>query len=259
MQRETVDIFISGGGIAGLVAAAAFGDAGFSVLLVDPAPPPTESGGPKRRPALHRLPATRPRSLRTDRPLGHAGPARHPARCAAHRRHRGLAARDPRNPHLRRHRHRRRPVRLEPAQLADAGAGAELHRATAQHPLAPGHRLSSMLTRTPRGHRHPDRRPPDPRQTGDRRRRPRLAGARGRRDRRAKQPATGKRRWPSRVTHPLPHGNVSTEIYNQGGAFTTVPLPDHQGSPASAIVWMNPGARALELAHDGRPQPSTPR
>ena len=33
MPVERVDIFISGGGIAGLVAAAAFGHAGFSVLL----------------------------------------------------------------------------------------------------------------------------------------------------------------------------------------------------------------------------------
>ena len=36
------DILISGGGIAGLTAAAAFGRAGFSVLCVDPAPPVTE-------------------------------------------------------------------------------------------------------------------------------------------------------------------------------------------------------------------------
>ncbi len=35
------DIVISGGGIAGLTAAAAFGKAGFSVLCVDPAPPIT--------------------------------------------------------------------------------------------------------------------------------------------------------------------------------------------------------------------------
>ena len=35
------DILISGGGIAGLTAAAAFGAAGFSVICVDPAPPVT--------------------------------------------------------------------------------------------------------------------------------------------------------------------------------------------------------------------------
>src|SRR5690606_21968633 len=36
------DILISGGGVAGLTAAAAFGSAGFRVICVDPAPPVTE-------------------------------------------------------------------------------------------------------------------------------------------------------------------------------------------------------------------------
>lgn len=50
------------------------------------------------------------------------------------------------------------------------------------------------------------------------------------------------------VSHPIPHGNVSTEIYNVGGPFTMVPLPDVNGSPASAIVWMNPSAEARRVA-----------
>ena len=50
------------------------------------------------------------------------------------------------------------------------------------------------------------------------------------------------------ATHALPHNRVSTEIYNQGGAFTTVPLPDVDGQPCSAIVWMNDGATAQSLA-----------
>ncbi|MBM7068179.1 FAD-dependent monooxygenase [Actibacterium sp. 188UL27-1] len=50
------------------------------------------------------------------------------------------------------------------------------------------------------------------------------------------------------VGHAIPHENVSTEIYNEGGPFTMVPLPDQDGQPASAIVWMNPSAKALELA-----------
>ena len=50
------------------------------------------------------------------------------------------------------------------------------------------------------------------------------------------------------AAHDLPHEDVSSEIYNSGGAFTTVPLADHQGEPASAIVWMQDGPRALELA-----------
>ena len=55
---ETTDILISGGGVAGLTAAAAFGTAGFSVICVDPAPPVTDAGRCGRRPAHDRLPAT---------------------------------------------------------------------------------------------------------------------------------------------------------------------------------------------------------
>lgn len=50
------------------------------------------------------------------------------------------------------------------------------------------------------------------------------------------------------VSHPVPHANVSTEIYNTGGPFTMVPLPDVNGQPASAIVWMNPSAEAQRIA-----------
>lgn len=50
------------------------------------------------------------------------------------------------------------------------------------------------------------------------------------------------------ATHQAPHQNVSTEIYHEGGPFTMVPLADIDGIPASAIVWMNPGRRAVDLA-----------
>ncbi len=40
------------------------------------------------------------------------------------------------------------------------------------------------------------------------------------------------------VTHEAPHNNVSTEIHRSGGPFTLVPLPDHDGKPCSAVVWM---------------------
>jgi 2-octaprenyl-6-methoxyphenol hydroxylase len=49
------------------------------------------------------------------------------------------------------------------------------------------------------------------------------------------------------VTHPVPHENVSTEIHRSGGPFTLVPLPDYQGLPSSAVVWMERGPRASEL------------
>lgn len=50
------------------------------------------------------------------------------------------------------------------------------------------------------------------------------------------------------VSHPIPHENVSTEIHRAGGPFTLVPLPDWQGLPSSAVVWMETGPEALRLA-----------
>ena len=49
------------------------------------------------------------------------------------------------------------------------------------------------------------------------------------------------------VTHPIPHGNVSTEIHRTGGPFTFVPLPDLDGKPCSAVVWMENGPKAERL------------
>ena len=43
MARISTDILISGGGVAGLTAAAAFGSAGFNVICVDPEPPVTSA------------------------------------------------------------------------------------------------------------------------------------------------------------------------------------------------------------------------
>ena len=43
MDRIHTDIVISGGGVAGLAAAVAFGAAGFDVIVVDPAPPVTDA------------------------------------------------------------------------------------------------------------------------------------------------------------------------------------------------------------------------
>jgi len=55
------------------------------------------------------------------------------------------------------------------------------------------------------------------------------------------------------VTHPIPHENVSTEIHRRGGPFTLVPLPDHECSPSSAVVWMETSdkvARLMEMDTD---------
>ncbi len=50
------------------------------------------------------------------------------------------------------------------------------------------------------------------------------------------------------VTHDRPHDNISTEIHRSGGPFTLVPLPDHDGRPCSAVVWMERGPEAVRLA-----------
>ncbi len=49
------------------------------------------------------------------------------------------------------------------------------------------------------------------------------------------------------ATHPQPHHNVSTEIHLRGGPFTLVPLPDYDGQPCSAVVWMTDGPEAAKL------------
>jgi len=55
------------------------------------------------------------------------------------------------------------------------------------------------------------------------------------------------------VTHPIPHENMSTEIHRSGGPFTLVPLPDRDGMPCSAVVWMQDGPTALQLSRIGIP------
>ncbi|MGR3468245.1 MAG: FAD-dependent monooxygenase [Shimia sp.] len=49
------------------------------------------------------------------------------------------------------------------------------------------------------------------------------------------------------VTHDVPHNDVSTEIHRTGGPFTFVPLAPHEGRPCSAIVWMEPDVEAARL------------
>ena len=41
------------------------------------------------------------------------------------------------------------------------------------------------------------------------------------------------------VTHAMTHDNISTEVHKSGGPFTLVPLPDFEGTPSSAVVWMD--------------------
>ena len=58
-MTDRTDVFISGGGIAGLIAAAGFADLGFSVTLADPSPPPdsAEADGSDLRSTAYLQPA----------------------------------------------------------------------------------------------------------------------------------------------------------------------------------------------------------
>lgn len=49
------------------------------------------------------------------------------------------------------------------------------------------------------------------------------------------------------VTHQVPHQNISTEIHRTGGPFTLVPLPDLDGQSASSVVWMDKAAEVQRL------------
>ena len=49
------------------------------------------------------------------------------------------------------------------------------------------------------------------------------------------------------VNHPHPHSQVSIEVHKTGGPFTLVPLPDYHGQPSSAVVWMDTAAHIEKL------------
>ena len=245
-MTDPVDIFISGGGIAGLVAAAAFGRAGFTVCLADPAPPvdTAEADGSDLRSTAYLQPARD--LLETaglwDTLAPHATPldalrvidtTGWPPAPTATREISPDEQRDqPFGWNL--------PNWLTRKVLADhiatldrvdlrlgVGFKSLLQRDTAALiTLTDGTRLSARLTIAADGRASPLR---DAAGIG------------------VTTTRYGQKALAFSVTHPHPHENISTEIYNAGGAFTLVPLPDHQGGPASAVVWMNDGPRAAEL------------
>ncbi|RMD94591.1 MAG: UbiH/UbiF family hydroxylase [Alphaproteobacteria bacterium] len=247
MSREERDVVIAGGGLAGLIAAAAFAAEGFSVLLADPAPAGALPEG-ARGPDLRSTAFLRPAQALLERaglwealaPLATPLEALEavdttgwPPRIRARRLFRSdelgappfgwnLMNRPTREAVLA---HLRGQLRVELA----LGVGF-------RDMLA---RDEEMIVRLEDGRRIVARL---------------LVGADGR-DSAVREAAGiaarttryGQKALTFAVTHPEPHGNVSTEIYNEGGAFTLVPLRNHEGRPASAVVWMNDGAEAVRL------------
>ena len=244
MADENVDILISGGGIAGLVAAAAFGHLGYSVLIADPAPDEPDTGNMDLRSTAFLHPA---RTLLDqiglwDTLAPHTTPLNSLRVVDSHgwppeiREVRVFEASDLDTPSF-------------GWNLPNTRTRAELLRYIAKQPNIQrvGFGFQTMLTRTSEAIVTLS--------NGTRYRAKLVIGADGRASPvrhaagiTAETYRYGQKALAFSATHGLPHDHVSTEIYNEGGAFTTVPLPDHNGQPASAIVWMNPGPRAQALA-----------
>lgn len=247
MEQMTTDVLVSGGGVAGLTAAAAFGAAGFSVICVDPTPPVTDAaaaGADLRstaflQPSIPVLEAAGlwPRlapfaaPLRVMRIIDAGGPEPAP-----------------------------RLVRdFDSAEISDRPFGwnlpnwllrREMVAALGQMPnvrFLPGIATTGLLTREAEAL---------VRLSDGGTLRARLVIAADGRDSALRQAAGikvsttryGQKALAFSVTHPEPHQNISTEIHRSGGPFTLVPLPDHLGQPASAVVWMERGPEVQRLA-----------
>lgn len=247
MTAQTYDIVISGGGIAGLTAAAAFGTAGFSVLCVDPAPPVTEAAaeGADLRSTAFLQPARE--VLAAAGLWERLAPEAAPLRVM-----RIVDAGGPEG--------EARVIRdFDAAELSPEPFGWNLpnwllRRETVARleelpnvDFRPGTGTRSLFTRTG-----------EARVTlsDDTTARARLVIAADGRNSPMRQQAGigvrttrfGQKALAFAVTHPIPHENISTEIHRAGGPFTLVPLPDRDGMPCSAVVWMEEGRRALDLS-----------
>ncbi|MGC1494162.1 MAG: UbiH/UbiF family hydroxylase [Sulfitobacter sp.] len=238
------DILISGGGIAGLTAAAAFGTAGFDVVCVDPTPPVTErdKAGADMRSTAMLQPA---RAI-----LEAAGIWPHLAPHAAPLQIMRIVDAGGPDPEPRVTRE------FDACEISDQPFGwnfpnwllrRELLARLAELPnvdFRPGTGTTTLFTRTASARVG---------LTDESRITTKLVIAADGRDspmRTASGIAVHTQRYGQKalafaVTHPVPHYNVSTEIHRSGGPFTLVPLPDQDGMPCSAVVWMDDGPATM--------------
>ena len=247
MTAPDFDIVVSGGGVAGLTAAAVFGNAGFSVLCVDPAPPVTDrdAKGADLRTTAFLQPA---QAL-----LERAGLW---ARLAPHAADLQImrivdAGGELAEPRL--------TKEFDASDISDRPFGWNLpnwllRREMVAHlesldtvAFRPGTGFASLFTREVEARVGLS--------DGTTLRCRLVIAADGRNSpvREAtgigvKTMRYGQKALAFAVTHPIPHENVSTEIHRTGGPFTLVPLPDHEGRPSSAIVWMEDGPEVQRLA-----------
>jgi len=245
-MTTSCDILISGGGIAGLSAAAVFGAAGFDVICVDPAPPITArdvDGSDLRTTAflqpakglleqcgLWALLAPHAAPLEIMRIID-AGGEEPVARLTKDFRAADISD-QPFGWNLPNWLLRREMVaRLAELETVDFRPGTATtslftRTASARVGLSDGTRVEARLVVAADGRNSPMRE---------------AAGI----DVHTKR--YGQKALAFAVTHTVPHENVSTEIHRSGGPFTLVPLPDYEGKPSSAIVWMERGPKAQGL------------
>lgn len=235
MTQTDFDIIVSGGGVAGLVAACAFGSQGFSVICVDPSPPITDraAAGADLRTTAYLQPAQAfldrigvwPLVAQDAAPLQvmrivDAGQERQ-------------VKRD-----------------FDASDISDAPFGwnvgnwvmrAGLVTRLSQLPnveFLPGVATQNVMTRSAEVRVKLS----DTRQVSAKL----LVVAEGRDSPNRDALGIGVHRHifdqnalSFAVSHRRPHENVSTEVHKSGGPFTLVPLPDVQGQPCSAVVWMD--------------------
>ena len=246
-MRDTTDILISGGGVAGLTAACALGTAGFRVICVDPAPPVTEAGaeGADLRTTAFlqpSIPVLQAAGL-WSRLEPHAAPLQ------------VMRIIDAGGPEPQ----ARLTKDFDAADISDAPFGwnlpnwllrREMVARIAELPnvsFRPGTGFARMLAREAEALVTLT----DGRQVAAKL----VVGADGRTSPvrealgiAAKTTRYGQKALAFAVAHDIPHGNVSTEVHRKGGPFTLVPLPDRDGHPASAVVWMETGPEVARLA-----------
>lgn len=246
-MRETTDILISGGGVAGLAAAAALGSAGFKVICVDPTPPTITAeaeGSDLRTTAFLQpsIPVLQAAGL-WDRLAPHAAPlqvmriidaggpdpiARLTRDFDAAEISDGPFAWNLPNWLLRRDMVARLAELPNVSFRPGLGFARMLTRDTeALVTLTDGAQVSARLVIGADGRQSPVREALG-------------IGARTMR--------YGQKALAFSVNHAGPHDNVSTEVHRSGGPFTLVPLPDRDGTHASSVVWMETGPEVARLA-----------